>query len=148
MLSHLRFVLPMLACLFVVSPLVAAEPEKPTVRVIHSVKSGRWSQPATWDGGKVPGTGDKVQVQTGHTVTYDVKSEAVVRSIHVAGTLAFAGDRDTRLDVGLIKIQPGDDASENGFDCDAHAPELPPGQPRPALEVGTPNRPLDAKFRR
>ena len=56
-------------------------------------------------------------------VTYDVRSDVVVRSIHVAGTLTFAPDRDTRLDVGLIKIQPGDDASEDGFDCDAHVPE-------------------------
>ena len=48
------------------------------------------------------------------------QSDAAVRSIHVAGTLRFAPDRDTRLDVGLIKIQAGDDASENGFDCDAH----------------------------
>ena len=45
-----------------------------------------------------------------------------IRSIHVAGTLRFDPDRDTRLDVGLIKIQAGDDASENGFDCEAHAP--------------------------
>src|SRR5207248_6391420 len=51
---------------------------------------------------------------------------------------------DTRLDVGLIKIQPGDEASEDGFDCDAHAAESPEGQPRPALEVGTPDRPIDA----
>src|SRR5206468_700776 len=74
----------------------------------------------------------------------DLKSDRVLRSVHVAGALRFAADRDTRLDVGLIKIQPGDDAGENGFDCDAHAMEPPPGQPRPALEVGTPDRPIDA----
>src|SRR5207245_55031 len=68
----------------------------------------------------------------------------VIRSIHVAGTLRFPTDRDTRLDVGLIKIQPGDDAGENGFDCDAHAMEPVEGQPRPALEVGTPERPISA----
>jgi hypothetical protein len=69
-----------------------------------------------------------------------------VRSIHVAGVLTFARDRDTQLDVGLIKIQPGDDASENGFDCDAHAQDLKPGELRPALEVGTPNQPIPAKY--
>ena len=58
----------------------------------------------------------------GHTVVYDVDSEQAIRAIHVAGTLTFARDRDTRLDVGLIKIQAGDDASEDGFDCDAHVP--------------------------
>src|SRR5262249_57048405 len=51
----------------------------------------------------------------------------------------------TRLDVGLIKVQAGDDASENGFDCDAHDFAPDPSKPRPALEVGTPERPLDAK---
>jgi hypothetical protein len=69
-----------------------------------------------------------------------------VRSIHVAGVLSFARDRDTLLGVGLIKIQPGQDPSENGFDCDAHAPDLKPGEPRPALEVGTPNQPIPAKY--
>src|SRR5262249_8244054 len=82
-----------------------------------------------------------------HTVVYDIKSDAVIRSIHVAGTLSFARDRDTRLDVGLIKVQPGDDASEDGFDCDAHPANTRRAGPRPALEVGTPDRPLDARFK-
>src|SRR5436190_17525817 len=76
--------------------------------VIKSVQSGPWSAAATWEGGKVPGALSKVQVRTGHTVTYDVQSEAVIRCINVAGTLAFAPDRNTRLEVGLIKIQTGD----------------------------------------
>jgi hypothetical protein len=46
--------------------------------------------------------------------------------------------------VGLIKIQPGDDASEDGFACDAHltAPGL--AGPQQALEIGTPNQPIPA----
>src|SRR5205085_5627414 len=52
---------------------------------------------------------------------------------------------DTRLDVGLIKIQPGEEATEEGFDCDAHAVEPRPGTPRPALEVGTAEQPIPAK---
>ena len=124
----------------------AAEPVKTAAPVIRSAKSGPWSQAATWEGGKVPGTGAKVLVREGHAVTYDVKSEAIIRSVHLAGTLSFSGDRDTLLNVGLLKIQPGADTTEDGFNCDAHAPELQPGQPRPALEVGTPNRPLAAKY--
>jgi hypothetical protein len=77
-------------------------------------------------------------------VTYDVSSDRAIRAIHVAGTLRFATDRDTRLDVGLIKIQAGDDASEDGFDCEAHMPQAEAGSPRPALEVGTPNAPIPA----
>jgi hypothetical protein len=87
-----------------------------------------------------------VQVREGHTVTYDVASDAVVRSVHVAGTLTFARDRNTALNVGLIKIQPGDDASENGFDCDAHGVKPDPTKPKPALEVGTAAEPVPAKF--
>ena len=53
--------------------------------LIRSERSGRWSEPATWQGGKVPGAGARVQVRMGHTVTYDTSSDQVIRSIHVAG---------------------------------------------------------------
>src|SRR3954452_16111020 len=91
---------------------------------IRSARGGPWSDPRTWEGGRIPGAGDRVQVRTGHAVIYDIASDRAVRSIHVAGTLRFDPDRDTRLDVGLIKIQAGDDAGENGFDCDAHGPRM------------------------
>src|SRR5262249_55964340 len=126
----------------------AAEPsgarKAASLALIRSVQSGAWSAAASWEGGKVPGVGARVQIRQGHTVVYDAKSDQPIRFIHVAGTLRFAPDRDTRLDVGLIKIQPGDDASENGFDCDAHLAESDPARPRPALEVGTTERPIDA----
>ena len=112
--------------------------------LIRSARSGLWSDSGMWEGGKVPPAGARVQVRQGHSVRYDCRAEQTIRSIHVAGVLTFAPDRDTCLNVGLIKIQPGDDASENGFDCDAHAPDLPPEQPRPALKVGTPDRPIGA----
>jgi hypothetical protein len=128
------------------SPRLHAEDKGPGVPgLIRSAQDGPWSAPATWEGGKVPTAGARVQVRPGHSVTYDLKSDVVLRSIHVAGTLRFAPDRDTRLDVGLIKIQPGDDPSEDGFECEAHVTELPAGQPRPALEVGTPERPIDVR---
>src|SRR5689334_5577882 len=95
-----------------------------TTSLIRSARSGPWSAAATWEGAVVPRAGARVQVRGGHTVVYDLNSDTPIRSIHVAGTLEFARDRDTRLDVGLIKVQPGDDASENGFDCDAHGPML------------------------
>lgn len=118
--------------------------EKPAAGLIRSARSGPWSAAATWEGGQVPGAGARVQVREGHTVVYDVKSEQSMRLVHVAGTLAFDREKDTRLVVGLIKIQPGDDASEDGFDCDAHLPDGPASGPRPALEVGTPERPIEA----
>lgn len=114
--------------------------------VIRSAKSGPWSAATSWEGGQVPGAGARVLIREGHRIVYDVKTERPVRGINIAGTLAFAADKDTRLDVGLIKIQAGDEYTEEGFDCEAHV--LPPAadKPLPALEVGTPNNPIDAKY--
>ncbi len=94
----------------------------------------------------MPEPGSRVQIREGHAVTYDLNTDQVFRSIHIAGTLTFARDRNTRLDVGLIKIQPGDDASEDGFDCEAHALKPDLTKPRPALEVGTQSQPIPAKY--
>lgn len=122
-----------------------AGPDAAPEGVIRSAQSGPWSAAATWEGGKIPESLAKVLIRSGHAVRYDIQSEVVIRCINVAGTLTFARDRDTRLEVGLIKIQPGDAYSEDGFDCDGHVPTAAAGQPRPALEVGTPEQPIDAK---
>ena len=106
--------------------------------IFRSARSGPWSAGDTWEGNKVPGAGARVLIRAGHRIVYDVKSDASIRGINVAGTLTFAPDRDTRLDVGLIKIQAGDEYSEEGFDCDAHLQAPEPGREQPRLEVGTP----------
>jgi hypothetical protein len=112
--------------------------------LVRSQRSGSWSASSTWEGGAVPGAGARVQVRPGHRVVYDASSDRPIRSIHVGGTLAFATDRATRLDVGLIKIQRGEDASEDGFACDAHLAEPDPSLPGPALVVGSPECPVAA----
>jgi hypothetical protein len=110
----------------------------------RSAATGRWSDKATWEGGNVPRVGARVQVGAGHVVTFDIQTDGPIRSIHVAGTLRFDPDRDTRLDVGLIKIQAGDDAGESGFDCESHRNGPGPNRPRPALEIGSRERPIAA----
>jgi hypothetical protein len=119
------------------------------IPVIQSAGSGPWSATATWKGGKVPGANSKVQILPGHTVTYDVEApdDLVVRSVHIAGTLTFAKDKNTRLNVGLIKIQDTEDTEEEGFDCEGHVAEPEPGKERPALLVGTPDEPIAAGAR-
>jgi hypothetical protein len=112
-------------------------------KLIRSARSGPWSAATTWEGSKPPASGDRVQIRAGDCVTYDVSAPLHIRSIHVAGTLAFATDRDTFLEVGLIKIQPGMDASEHGFDCDAHLPAVDPGAARPTFRVGSPTQPVE-----
>lgn len=114
--------------------------------VIRSAKSGRWSAAATWAGGKVPGAGDRVHVLAAHQVEYDVASDAVIRALNIAGTLTFARDRNTTLNVGLIKIEVSDDFTEEGFDCEGHITEPEPGQPRATLEVGSAAAPIPAQF--
>lgn len=141
-----------LACTLLAASLATAQDHKDTspkpTNLIRTAKSGAWSAASTWEGGKVPAAGSRVQIREGHIVIYDVKSDAVIRFIHVAGTLSFAPNQDTLLNVGLIRIQNGNDASENGFDCD-HAPAAKDAHsssvPRATLQVGTPSQPIDAK---
>jgi hypothetical protein len=110
--------------------------------VIRSVRSGPWSDPATWSEKKIPGTGARVLIREGHSIVYDVKSDAVIRGLNIAGALSFSTEKDTVLNVGLIKVQPGDEYSEDGFDCDGHAITGDSAKPKPALEVGTFDRPI------
>ena len=44
-------------------------------------------------------------IRAGHRVLYDVQADVVIRGINVSGTLAFTRERNTRLNVGLLKIQ-------------------------------------------
>lgn len=111
---------------------------------IHSAKSGPWSDGSTWVGGKVPAGGARVHVLKGHTVVYDVKSEAAIRALSIGGIVSFAPDRDTRLEVGVLKIQAGAVPSEDGFDCEVHTADDHEHGDKPALEVGTPLRPIQA----
>src|SRR5262245_42689434 len=67
--------------------------------VIQSARTGLWSAKETWQGGKVPGEGAKVLIRAGDQVVYDVESTTVIRGINIAGTLTFATDKNTRLDV-------------------------------------------------
>jgi hypothetical protein len=129
-----------LAAILPVLPIATAA----DIPVVQSAGSGPWSATATWKGGKVPGSNVKVKILQGHTVTYDIEAadDVVIRSLHIAGTLTFAKDKNTRLNAGLIKVQDTDDTDEEGFDCEGHVAEPEPGKQRPALLVGTPEEPI------
>ena len=85
-------------------------------------------------------------IRPSHTVTYDVKVDAALRAVQIGGTLAFARDRDTLLNVGLLRLQPGEQFSEEGFDCDLHQAERDAKLPQPVLEIGTAEQPIPAKY--
>src|SRR5215831_19079856 len=71
---------------------------------IQTRRSGAWSSPDTWLNGRVPAGGARVHIGPGHRVIYDVISNQPVRAIFISGILTFAADRDTVLEVGLIRI--------------------------------------------
>lgn len=145
--------LPFLLALGICLPVMAAD--QPTGAsgkdVIVTARSGNWSAAETWEGGKIPGSGAKVLIQRNHVVVYDRDSDEVIRGIQVAGTLTFAKDRNTRLDVGLIRIENINEYSEDGFDC-SHAtggagPAAGVPAQRAVLEIGSPDAPLPAQFK-
>lgn len=114
--------------------------------IVTSIKSGSWSDPTVWSDGHTPSTGDRVLVRQGHDVLYDVDSSDVIRVVKVAGTLRFATDRNTRLDVGLLRVEAGEEVTEEVFDCHDSSASADPTQPRPTLEIGSPNHPIDAQY--
>lgn len=112
---------------------------------IRSVKDGRWSDAGTWKPARVPKTGDRVLVSRGTSVEYDVASKSVVRLVQVVGTLSFARDRDTELNVGLLTVQHTEDCSEHGFACEFEGAQNGPKTPAdawPTLLIGTPEAPI------
>jgi len=129
--------LSLLIVLALTAPALAAD-------VIRTAQSGPWSAAATWENGTVPGEGARVLIRAGHEVTYDVKSDAKIRFVHIAGTLSFAPDKDTRLVTGLIRIEASEEAREEGFNCDTDAHAEHAHGPKPALLVGTPEQPIAA----
>jgi hypothetical protein len=154
-----RFATSLCALLLALAPLTAlADGVSFDARTANS---GNWSDPATWENRHTPGAGDSVQVRPGHVVTYDVSSDAGLKILHVAGTLSFSREKSTRLDVSLLKIQPGEECSPDGFTCAVHhaaaaaekknqavpAPQdatRPPETLPAALEIGTRENPMPA----
>lgn len=130
-------------CVIFVASVAVAQAGSPVVQFdVRSARSGKWSDANTWLDGRTPRFGDNVQVRSGHVIAYDVSSDAAVRVLHVAGTLSFARDRSTRLNVGLLKISPAEECSEDGFDCH-ETPTAVGGKMAPAsLEIGTAENPI------
>src|SRR5258708_19692855 len=121
-----------IAVFLVAVPGFAADPA-----LARAGKGGPWSGAATGDGSKVPAAGAKVLVRPGHHVVYDLKSDAVIRSVHVGGTLGFDPDKDTQLNVGLIMVQSPEDPSHHGFASLLH-PTIPTRpRPQPPFPPGT-----------
>ncbi|MEO1456281.1 MAG: GDSL-type esterase/lipase family protein [Pseudomonadota bacterium] len=68
----------------------------------RAVASGNWSDPATWEGGVLPGEGARVLIPEGVSVTVDTVLAPEIKTLRADGTLAFATDRDTELKVDTL----------------------------------------------
>lgn len=134
----MKFLLSLLTVILSTAKSVA----EPVVFNARTANSGQWSDAKTWAGERKPKAGDFVQVRAGHTITYDVDSSDALRMLHVAGTLTFSREKSTLLDVGLIKIEPGETTTEDGFNCHDEGPALPAGAAMPVLEIGTLSSPI------
>src|SRR5690606_4238632 len=67
----------------------------------------RWSDPAAWPAGKVPGEGEAVVIPAGTDMLLDVVP-APLRSLTIEGRLRFADDRDLELRTEWIYIPGGE----------------------------------------
>ncbi|MEL6261102.1 MAG: G8 domain-containing protein [Cyanobacteria bacterium J06626_6] len=71
-----------------------------------AIRSGAWSNPRTWQNGKVPGSNAKVLIGEGTTVTYDQESNTRIQTVVIEGNLRFSTDRNTKLFVETILNGP------------------------------------------
>jgi hypothetical protein len=64
---------------------------------LSTVRSGNWSDPAVWSSGQIPAAGDSVTIGAGHTIVYDVNSDAILGKIEIHGVLSLSRTQTTRL---------------------------------------------------
>ena len=69
--------------------------------------ASRWSDPASWPDGKVPGAGDAVTIAKDKAIVLDVTPPAL-RSLTINGKLSFANDRDLALTTEWIYLSGGE----------------------------------------
>ncbi|MBO9576243.1 MAG: G8 domain-containing protein, partial [Sphingobium sp.] len=79
----------------------------PAAAPAGAMKQGRWSDPASWPDGKVPGAGDAVTIGRDRDIVLDVTPPAL-RSLTINGKLSFAADRDLELKTEWILLGGGE----------------------------------------
>jgi cell migration-inducing and hyaluronan-binding protein len=97
-----------------------------------ALKRSRWSDPASWPGGKVPAVGDAVTIARDREIVLDVSPPAL-RSITVQGKLTFADERDLDLVTDWIyvpggKVQIGTEANPFQHNATITLIDMVPGE--------------------
>jgi len=73
---------------------------------LTSIKSGLWSDPATW-GGDIPEKGERILISPDHIVVVDGVFEESFRTILVQGILNFSVNVNTELKVDTLLVASG-----------------------------------------
>jgi hypothetical protein len=112
-------------------------PEFGSPATVSSVRTGVWSDPATWSPGRLPAANDRVRISGGTRVGYDLVSDAPLDcvTIEAGGLLDFHPAADTRMVVGTLLVLAGGRLSVG-------SPERPIA-PEVTAEVVIADRPLD-----
>ncbi len=76
----------------------------PAGRGARAVRSGAWSDPATW-GGTAPT--DRAVIPAGVSVVADVASTAPLKSVRVEGCLELSSEKSNRLNTEFLYVAPG-----------------------------------------
>ncbi len=72
-----------------------------------AAKQTRWSDPASWPGGKVPKAGDAVTIGRDRNILLDVAPPAL-RSLTINGKLSFSNALDLELKTDWIYLPGGE----------------------------------------
>lgn len=94
---------------FIVTPFGDRIPNFGAHPTISSAASGAWSNPSTWSLGRLPVAGDVVSILGGNTVSYDLVSDAAIKTVVIqsGGHLVFRTDVNTRLVATNILVLEG-----------------------------------------
>ncbi len=68
------------------------------------VKSGSWSNPSIWSGGKLPAASENLHIPQGMSVLVDVVNDNALGTIRVDGTIKFATNKNVRLKLDTLVV--------------------------------------------
>ena len=88
------------------APKAHAHMDTPAQARSGTIHVSRWSDPASWPGGKVPQAGDAVTIAKEREIVLDV-TPAALRSLTINGKLSFADARDIELTTDWIYLPGG-----------------------------------------